>query len=259
MQQFISLTPLDQIELDPQRLITIQRQDLLTLLAQPIGLNQYAENVVQSQAVLLDAIDPHLNQQLSQVIAEIIQHLAASEKALKTKKFNALQKWLGIDLEFDAGQAKYLKNLDHLIDQANHLSQRLHIEIQKSQSRLLQAVGLRAQMAHYIVAAREFLTDYPNFVKNQHPLDNFPERLAKKIQSLETLQSSHDIAMTQMQLSQQLAMGLIDRFKEAQQVLIPAWQYHLQQSRAQKNSTTLAEFDRSRDQLIQNLKRTLEK
>lgn len=259
MQQFMTLIPLEQIELDPKRLITIQRHDLLPLLEQPIALNQYAENLVQSQAVLLNAIDPQLNQQLSQSITEIIQHLSTSKKALKTKKFNALQKWLGIDLEFDTGQVRYLKSLDRLIDQANHLSQRLYLEIQKSQSRYLQVMGLREQMAHYIVAAEQFLMDYPNFVKNQHPLDHFTERLSNKIQSLKTLQSSHDIAMMQMQLSQQLSMGLIDRFKEAQQVLLPAWQYHLQQSRAQKNSTSLVELDRSRDQLIQNLKQTLEK
>jgi len=259
MQQFTTLIALDQIELDKQRLLAIQQHDLVPLLQQPIQLNQYAENLVRSQAVLLNAIDPELNQQLTTVIAEIIQHLSASKKALKTKRFNALQKWLGIDLEFDAGQFKYLNNLDQLIDQANHLSQRLQLEIQKSQARFQQLVGLRVQMAHYIVAARGFLTDYPIFVKNQHPLDNFPVRLAQKIQSLETLQSSHDIAMMQMQLSQQLAMGLIDRFKEAQQVLLPAWQYHLQQSRVQNNRTSITELDHSRDQLIQNLKRTLEK
>ena len=28
----------------------------------------------------------------------------------------------------------------------------------------------------------------------------------------------------------QLSFGLLDRFKEAQQVLIPAWQYHVQQT-----------------------------
>ncbi len=259
MQHITALTPLEHIELDSHQLLSIKRQHLLPVLSQPMALNQYAESVVQAQAVLLHPIDPQLTQQLSQVIAEIIQHLSASKKRLKTRRFNALQKWLGIDLEFDAGQINYMKSLDQLIDQANHLSQRLSIEIQKSQSRLQQVLGLRSQMAHYIRAADEFLLDYPNFVKNQHPLDQFPERLSKKTHTLRTLQSSHDIAMNQMQLSQQLAMGLIDRFKEAQQVLIPAWQYHLKQSNAQQDRATIADLDRSRDKLIQTLKRTLEK
>ncbi|TCM67318.1 hypothetical protein EC844_10990 [Acinetobacter calcoaceticus] len=259
MQQFTSLTPLDQIELDSSVVMTIKRQDLVPLMNNPILLNQFAEQNVQAQAVLLNAIDPQLIQQLSQVIAEIIQHLSNSKKSLKKRRFNALQKWLGIDLEFDAGQVNYMRSLDQLIDQANQLSQRLQIEIQKSQSRLQQVAGLREQMAHYVAAAQGFMVDYPRFVKNQHPLDNFIERLSKKINTLNTLQSSHDIAMTQMQLSQQLALGLIDRFKEAQQVLIPAWQYHLKQSNLQQNTTTIAELDRSRDKLIQTLKRSLEK
>ena len=39
------------------------------------------------------------------------------------------------------------------------------------------------------------------------------------------LQASNDIALAQMQLTQQLSLSLLDRFNEAQHVLIPAWQY----------------------------------
>ncbi len=72
------------------------------------------------------------------------------------------------------------------------------------------------------------------------------------------MQSSNDIAITQMQLSQQLSLSLLDRFKEAQQVLIPAWQYHVKQSSAQNSLTTTEELDKSRDKLIQSLKKSLE-
>src|SRR5690606_4740545 len=111
-------------------------------------------------------------------------------------------------------------------------------------------------MAKHIVAADELLSEYPLFIKKQHPLDNFSERLSKKINTLRTLQSSNDIAITQMQLSQQLSFSLLDRFKEAQQVLIPAWQYHVQQSQS-KHSTS--ELDNSRESLIKTLKKSLEK
>ena len=65
------------------------------------------------------------------------------------------------------------------MDQADHLSRKLQIEIQKSQSRFQQLIGLREQMAKHIVAAEEFLSEYPQFIRNQHPLDNFSERLSK--------------------------------------------------------------------------------
>ena len=70
----------------------------------------------------------------------------------------AIQKWLGLDLEFSVGQVKYLHELESLIDEAKHLSQRLQVEIQKSEARFQQANGLREQMAKYIRAAQEIFT-----------------------------------------------------------------------------------------------------
>lgn len=264
MKQFYELVPLDQIAVSSDELLSIKRNDLVPLLGDQVRLNHYADHLIQSQAVLLNGVDPQLTQQLSHVIAEIIQQLNQSKKSLKVKKFNALQRWLGLDLEFNAGKIKYLKDLDHNIHQANQLSQKLQLEIQKSQSRFQQANGLREQMAKYIRAAQEFLVEYPNFVKNLHPLNNFEDRLSKKINTLQTLQASNDIALAQMQLTQQLSFSLMDRFKEAEQVLIPAWQYHVKQSQAQRNTsqntqTFLDELDKSREKLIQSLQKSLDK
>ena len=178
---------------------------------------------------------------------------------MKKRKFNGLQKWLGIDIEYGSTQVEYYKKLDQLLDRANHLSQKLQIEIQKSQARYQQLTGLREQMAKYIYAAEAFLMEYPKFVKNAHPLDNFAERLSKKINSLQTLQSSNDIAITQMQLSQQLSLSLLDRYKEAQQVLIPAWQYHVKQSQQSSSTIELEKLDNSREKLIHTLKKSLQK
>jgi non-homologous end joining protein Ku len=114
-------------------------------------------------------------------------------------------------------------------------------------------------MAKYVSAAEAFLMEYPKFVKNAHPLDNFEERLSKKINSLQTLQSSNDIAITQMQLSQQLSLSLLDRYKEAQQVLIPAWQYHVKQSQQSSSTIELEKLDNSREKLIRTLKKSLQK
>lgn len=259
MKQFTQLIPLQDIEVNRDDILSIKRNDLVPLLNDQILLNHYADHLIQAQSVLLNGVDPHLTQQLSEVISKIIQQLNQSKSTLKQKKFNALQKWLGLDLEFNVGQIKYLKDLDQHIHQANTLSQRLNIEIQKSQARFQQANGLREQMAKYIAAAEEFLHEYPSFVKNRHPLDNFAERLSKKINTLQTLQASNDIALAQMQLTQQISLSLMDRFKEAQQVLIPAWQYHLKQSNENKSVSAMKELDQSREKLIQSLQKSLEK
>lgn len=259
MSQIDVLVPLAEIEMNRAELLSIQRNDLLPLLEDQYRLNHYAEHVVQAQSVLLNGIDPHLTQQLSATIEQLIHALADSKKYLKKRQFNALQKWLGIDLEYGSGQVGYYKNLDQLLNRANHLSQKLQVEIQKSQARFQQLMGQREQMAKYIQAAQEFLQEYPKFIQNQHPLDNFSERLSKKINTLHTLQTSNDIAITQMQLSQQLSFTLLDRFKEAQQVLIPAWKYHIQQSNQNNSGHEMEKLDSSREQLIKTLKQSLQK
>ena len=138
MTTSLDLIPLSQIEVDPERILAIKRNDLLPLFNDPHHLNHYADHLVQAQRVLLNGVDPKLNQQLSEVITQIITQLSQSKKYLGGRRFNAIQKWLGIDIEYDAGQVKYLKDLDQLIQQANHLSQKLQIEIQQSQARLQQ-------------------------------------------------------------------------------------------------------------------------
>lgn len=259
MSQIEVLVPLADIAVSPAEVLSIKRNELVPLLNDQYRLNHYADALIQAQSVLLKGIDPQLTQKLSQTIEQLIQTLSASKKVLKQRKFNALQKWLGIDLEFGSSQVEYYKNLEAILDQANHLSQKLQLEIQKSQSRFKQLQGLREQMAKYIQAAEEFLHEYPTFMQNQHPLDNFAERLAKKIYTLRTIQSSNDIAITQMQLSQQLSFSLLDRFKEAQQVLIPAWQYHVKQSQQSGSTSSLEKLDNSREDLIKTLRKSLEK
>ena len=113
-------------------------------------------------------------------------------------------------------------------------------------------------MAKYIRAAQEFLHEYPAFVQHRHPLDNFADRLSKKVNTLQTLQASNDIALAQMQLTQQLSLSLLDRFNEAQHVLIPAWQYHVQQSQ-QHQQYSQTQLDKSREKLIQTLQDSLDR
>ena len=257
--QVTELIPLSEIEVNRQDVLAIQRNELVPIFDNPALLAGYAEQIVQAQAVLLQGIDPLLTQQFRQSIEELIQALTQSNKYLKKRRFNALQKWLGIDIEHGSGQIDYYKNLDVLLDRCQHLSQKLRLEIQKSQSRFQQLLGLRLRMANYVVAAQEFVHEYPKMLRTQHPLDQFSDRLSKKIYSLQTVQASNDIAMQQIQLSQQLSLGLLDRFTEAQQVLIPAWQYHVKQSQQTDSTSELLKLDNSREKLIKTLRKSLEK
>lgn len=251
------LMPLSEICVDDEKLLQIKRQELVPLLDDHSRLQHYAARVVQAQSALLTSIDPKLTQDLSHSIQALIDALNSSKRYMQAKRFNRLQRWLGSDLDYASQQMAYYQQLERLIARTHDLSAQLHIEIQKSEARYQQLTGLREHMAQYIRAAQEFVLEYPTFVKNRHPLDQFSERLSKKINTLETLQSSNDIAMQQMYLSQQLALTLLDRFLEAEQVLLPAWKYHLQQREAIQGKQ-LIDLDRSRNRLIKTLKQALE-
>ena len=258
MSRIRSLLPFHEMILDHGEILFIKRNELVFALDDPYKLNHYADTIVQEQSLLLQAVDSVLTLELSQTIEKLISALVNSKKHLNKRKFNTIQKWLGIDIEYESGQLEYYKNIDLLLDRANHLSQKLQLEIHKSQERFKKLIVLREQMFKYIVAAEEFLLEYPKFAGNVHPLDNFSERLSKKINMLYTLQASNDLVITQMQVSEQLAFVLIDRFKEAQQVLIPTWQYHVKLCQQSHSTIELEKLDNSRENLIKNLKKSLE-
>lgn len=80
MAQFEVLLPLQEITVDRAELLAIQRNDLVPLLNDQYRLNHYADQVIQAQSVLLDGVDPHLTQQLSVTIEQLIQALGKSKK-----------------------------------------------------------------------------------------------------------------------------------------------------------------------------------
>ncbi|WOE31688.1 MULTISPECIES: tellurium resistance protein [unclassified Acinetobacter] len=259
MSQMTILTPIQEIAVDDSQLLTIKRDDLVPLLAQHSQLNHYADHVVQAQSLLLDGIDSQLIQQFSQTIVQLISALSISKRDVKQKKFNRVQKWLGLDIEYGANQIAYYQKLDDLLRRASEMSQQLQYEIHQSQAKLANIDLYRQEMAHYIIAAEQFLDEYPSFMKHVHPLDHFTERLAKKILNLRTLQAHNDIAITQIQLSQQTALTLLDRFQEAENVLIPAWQYYVKQRNQDQSHADFTQLDRSRSHLMKMLKTALDK
>ncbi|HAB44470.1 MAG TPA: tellurium resistance protein, partial [Acinetobacter sp.] len=112
MSQIDVLIPIQDIAVEQSEILSIKRNELVPLLHDQYKLNHYADPLIQAQSVLLNGVDPHLTQQLSQTIEQLIQMLAQSKKYLKKRKFNALQKWLGIDLDYGSSQVEYYKKLD---------------------------------------------------------------------------------------------------------------------------------------------------
>lgn len=109
MSQIDVLIPIQDIAVEQSEILSIKRNELVPLLHDQYKLNHYADSLIQAQAVLLNGVDPHLTQQLSQTIEQLI-HMLAQSKISEKRKFNALQKWLGIDLDYGSSQVEYYKN-----------------------------------------------------------------------------------------------------------------------------------------------------
>lgn len=255
--QALTFPALHEIDLDTRQLLHIQREELTPLLQQPALLTRYADHLVQQQNQLLMVKSLQTAPQLSQIISQMINHLNQSGRYLKPKKFNILQKWLGIDLEQQAGSVSYLNDLNTLVQDAARLSERVSVEIYQSQKNMQSLHDLRFDMAHYVVAAEQFLQEVDHFATSS-TLDHIKDRLHKKINTLMTSQSTTDMAMLQVQLSQNVAMTILDRFNEAKNVLIPAWQQHVLQVQQAQSPLELKRLNEARDRLIQTLDRAVQ-
>lgn len=251
-----SFTALHDIALDQSRLMQIKRDELVPLLQQPTHLTHYADQLVQQQNQLLLSRPIQSSQDLSQIISRMIEQLNQSGKYLGQKKYNVVQRWFGIDLERQADSVNYLNDLNRVIEDATRLSNRVATEIYQSQKLMQSLHDLRNDMAHYVIAAEQFIAESNHFAQ-QGQFDYIQERLQKKINTLMTSQSATDMAMLQIQLSQNVAMTLLDRFNEAKNVLIPAWQQHVLNLQTADTPQELQRLNDARDRLIQTLDRAI--
>lgn len=246
-------TALHQLTLEPEKITRLKINVLVPMMQNPTLLTHFADNIVQAQNELLLTQTIPSATTLSQVIAQLIEKLNQSKKYLKTKKYNVIQRWFGIDLEQQAGAIHFMRELQAMIDHATALSHRVSAEIYTAQKQMQDLQQLRTEMAHYVVAAEQFLQECDTLHDKPMSQDSFKQRLGKKVNTLMTSQSATDMAMLQRILNQNIAMTVLDRFNEAKNLLIPAWQQHIMSVQAGHTPEQLAQLDKAREQLISTL------
>ncbi len=255
-EQTTTFTALHAIDLEQERITRIKRNVLLPLMQNPMLFSHYADNVVQEQNQLLLNKPIQSAQGLGQVIRQLIEKLNQSKKHLQQKKYNVLQRWFGIDLEQQAGSVQFFNDLNHLIDKASRLSHKVAGEVYQSQKQMQHLHRLRTEMAHYVIAAEQFETECQAFAQQQD-ISMFKQRLNKKINTLMTSQTATDMAMLQIELSQNVAMTILDRFNEAKNVLIPTWQQHVLSLQSGQDPQELQQLNDARHRLIVTLDNAL--
>ena len=248
-----SLPAIHQLPVQQRRIERLKVEFLLPMLAQANLLSCYADPVLQAQNQLLLQHGILHNLPLSQSIAALIEGLNQSEKYLAPRRFNRLQRWLGSHLEHQSLQFDYVQGLSNSLQQASELSHLVADEINQSQQHIQSMHSLRLDMAHFIIAAEQFLQESPEFAKPSAQFEQFSMRLAQKINTLLSAQTATDLAILQLELNQNTAMSLLDRFNEAKQLLIPAWQQHVLSLQQQQTPLQLQRLNVARQALIERL------
>lgn len=242
----------DQAKYEQSAIIAIQRDILTPILNDPSKLSHYADPIIQEQQRLLSQANIAHSAELGRLIQNIIKQLNQSKKIFSAKKYHFLHRWFGVDLEHQAGSINFLKSLEKSIEQATVLSQCVYGEIMQSQQNFYALESKRAEMSQHIQAAEQFLQQSKQFASSEQ-YESFSVRLDKKINMLMTSQHATDLAMAQIQLNQNVAMSILDRFNEAKNVLIPLWYQQIRASHAGQSPAELEKLNRLREQLIRTL------
>ena len=243
---------IDQSQSDQSAIIAIQRDILTPILNDQSKLSHYGDAIIQDQQRLLAQANIAHSAELGRLIQNIIKQLHQSKKLFSAKKYHFLHRWFGVDLEHQAGSINFLKSLEKSIEQATVLSQCVYGEIMQSQQNFHALESKRAEMSQHIQAAEQFLQQAKQFTSSGQ-YEPFAMRLDKKINMLITSQHATDLAMAQIQLNQNVALTILDRFNEAKNVLIPLWYQQIRASHAGQSPAELEKLNRLREQLIRTL------
>lgn len=243
---------IDQSQSDQSAIIAIQRDILTPILNDQSKLSHYGDAIIQDQQRLLAQANIAHSAELGRLIQNIIKQLNQSKKLFSAKKYHFLHRWFGVDLEHQAGSINFLKSLEKSIEQATVLSQCVYGEIMQSQQNFNELESKRVEMSQHIRAAEQFLQQAKQFASSEQ-YESFSMRLDKKINMLMTSQHATDLAMSQIQLNQNVAMSILDRFNEAKNVLIPLWYQQIRASHAGQSPAELEKLNRLREQLIRTL------
>ena len=242
----------DQTQNNQSAIIAIQRDILTPILNDPSKLSHYGDAIIQDQQRLLAQANIAHSAELGRLIQNIIKQLNQSKKLFSAKKYHFLHRWFGVDLEHQAGSINFLKSLEKSIEQATVLSQYVYGEIMQSQQNFKALKNKQVEMSQHIQAAEQFLQQAKQFASSAQ-YESFSMRMYKKINMLMTSQHATDLAMAQIQLNQNVAMSILDRFNEAKNVLIPLWYQQIRASHAGQSPAELEKLNRLREQLIRTL------
>lgn len=196
-------------------------------------------------------------------IGDLVAKLTDADPQKIAKPASWLQRLTGQSVEVHVRYQVARKELDDLLAAAEGAAQGVRDAV-TAIDRLLDLHRTEAdQLEGYILAGQEFLAENPSAgypAAGGMQFDNPRERFARKLANLATLLASHQMSVTQMQLTKAQALDMLDRFEETARVLVPVWRQHTLALTTTKNMSPgmVTEATRAHDALLKSLAKSME-
>ncbi len=243
----------------------LKSEVLPALFRDPEALGEYGAGESSADALheLSSLIESNVVAVLAGKIGEVVAKLADANPQQIARQPSWFDRLLGREVERQVRYQLARKALDELLNEAEDLAERVYEAVDALDDLL---VTHRAEVGHLracIRAGREFLDENPHVglpVADALAFDRPRERFARKLANLVTLLSSHEMSVTQMQLTRAQAVDMLDRFHETSRVLVPVWRQHTLALAAARNMdpAMVAEATKAHHALMRSLSQSLE-
>ena len=238
--------------------------DLSRLFVDPSLISSYGASEVGSRAMdeYLQLMKGAPVKKLAQKIGEIVTCLHDADPTRATEKHSWLARFMGRNVESQIRHHIAVNRLDELIADAEDISSNVRVALAALDALLVAQSDYASKLAADINAGYAYLERNPSAGKpatGALEFDNPRERFSRKLSNLDALLTSHEMSAAQMTLSRGHVIGMLDRFDEAVNVLVPIWRQHALSLLTSKNMnpTMLSEARKVHQNLMRSLAQSM--
>lgn len=213
-----------------------ERLEIITSIAQNINfdnvieIGKYGSIENEKDSNFSSSADSVIHAKPLTTIAQLIENLVTSLKAADPRLLQKVQPWyksfMGKDLTEKVSFCTNFYNIDNLLQQvpAKQKGVEGHLTLlSEVKTQYLNDIEI---LKNHLIAGTWFLQAYPmaGIEENSLPgLESSRDRFSRRLNHLQAMISSSDLAVRQVALIEANTLSMLDRLHEITSVLIPSW------------------------------------
>ena len=189
-------------------------------------------------------------EKLSEQIQRLLGLLAQAHPYLTTRKHSLLSRVTGSALVKRLDHHLAVQELPEVLQQSEAAAQRVRELWAHAKAVLEETSGQEAELKALLDGAQAWLRDHPEAGESDSALSASPrERLLKRLTNLHALVLSLGIHRQQHQLVQDQILGVLDRYHQVRDVLLPVWKQQTASFQSKPGSVTARHYQAFRQAL----------